>query len=317
MPTKKETLKKYAPRLIELIVDRWASLIIREVFLNVHRFDDFQKNLCIAPNILSVRLQRMIDGGLLKASRYSETPIRYEYDFTEMGRELYPLFICYKYWGYKWMNKGYQPDETLYHVDCGNIFEPECICSECGEKIKYGDVIYDAALRKMTASKFRLIATRKRKPSKLITDLENLTSFEKTLNMMGDRWTFLIIREALLGVKKFDTFLDELDISRTVLASRLKFLVSNNVMCRRRYSDHPPRYEYRLTPKGSDLYLIGLADISWENKWLSGVGVPQLSLRHNKCGKVFHPRIVCSQCRQEITAHNTCVSHAVPVLQNV
>jgi DNA-binding HxlR family transcriptional regulator len=315
LQTKQETLKKYAPRLIELIIDRWASLIIRESFFGIHRFDDFHKNLGIAPNILSVRLQRLIDAGIFKVVRYSNNPVRYEYHFTEMGRDLYPLIICIKYWGDKWMSQGYKPDEMLYHVDCGSTYVPVPVCSECGEKIEYGDVLYDAAIRKMAASKYRLIDTRKRKPSKLVKDIENVCSSERALNMVGDRWTFLIIREALLGVKRFDTFLEELDISRTILASRLKFLVSNNIMVKRRYSDHPPRYEYKLTQKGADFYPIGLATISWENKWLTGMGLPALSLKHKKCGKVFNSEIVCSHCLHEVTSKNTRSSKSVPSLQ--
>ncbi len=315
MSTKQERLKKYAPRLIELIIDRWTSLIIREAFLGVHRFDDFHKNLGIAPNILSLRLQRLLDGGIFRVLRYSNNPIRYEYHFTDMGRDLYPLVICIKYWGDKWLNKGRKPEEMLLHMDCGCIYEPIPVCSECGEKIEYGDVIYDASIRKMTASGYRLIDTRKRKPSRLVKNIENICSSERTLNLVGDRWSFLIIREALLGVRKFDTFLEELDISRTVLAARLKFLVSRGIMTKRRYSEHPPRYEYRLTPKGSDLYIIGLASISWENKWLTDMGVPEISLKHKKCGNVFNTRIVCSHCGHEVTSINTQSSRKLAALK--
>lgn len=315
MRNRQEKLKKYAPRLIELIIDRWVSLIIREAFFGVHRFDDFHRNLGIAPNILSVRLQRLIDGGIFKVARYSNNPVRYEYHFTEMGRDLYPFIICIKYWGDKWMDRGHKSDEMLYHIDCGHPYEPVPICSECGEKIIYGDVLYDAAIRKMAASKYRLIDTRKRKPSKLAKNIEEICSSERALNLVGDRWTFLIIREALLGVKKFDTFLEELDISRTILASRLKFLVSNNIMVKRRYSDHPPRYEYRLTQKGSDFYTVGLAVISWENKWLTGAGLPALELRHKKCGRIFNARIVCSHCQQEVSSRNTRSTKSASSLQ--
>lgn len=308
-------LKKYAPRLIEFIIDRWSALIIHAAFLGIHRFDDFHKSLGIAPNMLSMRLQRLKEAGIFKVTRYNRNPVRYEYHFTEMGRDLYPLIICIKCWGDKWLGKSEDKDEQLVHTACGHVYEPVPVCSECGEKIEYGDVLYDATARKAAASNYLLTETRKRRPVKMFRDAEHICSAEKALNLVGDRWSFLIIREALLGVKRFETFMEELDISRTILAARLKYMVSNDIFYRRRYSEHPPRYEYRLTKRGCDLYMVGLAAISWENKWLTDMGLPALSLRHKKCGKVFNAVISCSHCTREVNSANTRSLKTVTTLQ--
>lgn len=84
------------------------------------------------------------------------------------------------------------------------------------------------------------------------------TTLERTLKLVGDRWSILIIRATLRGVRRFDDFIDDLGIARPILTNRLKRLVDGGVMTKDRYQEHPPRYEYRLTPAG-----VALSPRSW------------------------------------------------------
>jgi DNA-binding HxlR family transcriptional regulator len=94
-------------------------------------------------------------------------------------------------------------------------------------------------------------------------------SIARALEIVGERWTLLIIRDAFLGLRRFDEFQDNLGIARNVLADRLNRLVEEGILDRIRYSERPERYEYRLTPKGRDLAITLAGLQQWGDKYLS------------------------------------------------
>ncbi len=128
-------------------------------------------------------------------------------------------------------------------------------------------------------------------------------SIARSLAILGDRWTLLIVRNAFLAVRRFDDFQAQLGMTRHVLSERLTRLVDAGVLKKVAYQDNPPRYEYRLTEKGRDLYPVLLAFTAWGDKWLDeGQGAP-LIYQHKTCGHVFTPTLTCSACHQPVTAH--------------
>jgi DNA-binding HxlR family transcriptional regulator len=94
-------------------------------------------------------------------------------------------------------------------------------------------------------------------------------SIARALEVVGERWTLLIIRDAFLGLRRFDQFHQSLGIARNVLTDRLNRLVDAGILDRVRYSERPERYEYRLTPKGRDLAVTLAGLRQWGDKYLS------------------------------------------------
>ncbi len=124
-------------------------------------------------------------------------------------------------------------------------------------------------------------------------------SIARTLDIVGEWWSLLIVRDAFLGVTKFDDFQARLAISRNILTQRLNHLVDNEILERVPYQDHPPRYDYRLTEKGRDLFHAVTAIREWGDRWVAPDG-PPLKLRHNKCGHVAKAVPVCSHCGERL-----------------
>lgn len=125
-------------------------------------------------------------------------------------------------------------------------------------------------------------------------------SVARSLSILGDRWTLLVLRNAFLGMRRFDDFQTNLGVTRHVLADRLSRLVETGVFSKVPYQDNPPRYEYRLTDMGRDLYPVLLALTAWGDKWLDeGKGAP-LQYFHQSCGHTFTPVTVCSECREPV-----------------
>jgi DNA-binding HxlR family transcriptional regulator len=124
-------------------------------------------------------------------------------------------------------------------------------------------------------------------------------SVAQCLEVVGEWWSLLIIRDAFLGVTRFDDFQARLDISRNILTQRLNHLVDNDVLTRVPYQDHPPRSEYRLTDKGRDLFQVVTAMRQWGDRW-AAPGGPPLKMRHTACGHVVKALPVCSNCGEPL-----------------
>lgn len=129
-------------------------------------------------------------------------------------------------------------------------------------------------------------------------------SIARTVDLIGDWWTPLVLREAFYGVRRFDDFQESLGIGRNILTERLNRLVDQHLLERRKYQDRPVRYEYFLTDKGKDFYPVLAAMVAWGDRWLDrGKGAPVL-LRHRSCGKVTHASVVCSECGEALVARD-------------
>jgi DNA-binding HxlR family transcriptional regulator len=126
-------------------------------------------------------------------------------------------------------------------------------------------------------------------------------SVAQCLDVVGEWWSLLIVRDAFLGVTRFDDFQARLGISRNILTQRLNHLVENDVLKRVAYSEHPPRSEYRLTAKGRDLWHVVMAMRQWGDRWAAPDG-PPVQTKHAGCGHVITAVPVCSHCGETLDA---------------
>jgi DNA-binding HxlR family transcriptional regulator len=124
-------------------------------------------------------------------------------------------------------------------------------------------------------------------------------SVAQCLEVVGEWWTLLIVRDAFLGVTRFDDFQERLGISRNVLNQRLTRLIEVGVLTKVPYSEHPPRFDYRLTDKGRDLWPVITAMREWGDKHAAPDG-PPLQLIHKECGEISEVQLVCSACGEPI-----------------
>jgi DNA-binding HxlR family transcriptional regulator len=125
-------------------------------------------------------------------------------------------------------------------------------------------------------------------------------SLARTVSVIGDRWTLLILRDCFLRVRRFEEFQARLGITRPILASRLRKLVKDFVLAKVPYQQRPLRYEYRLTQKGLELYPIVMAIVHWGDVHMAGRKGRPLIHRHLNCGKTFDPVMVCSECGEPL-----------------
>lgn len=140
------------------------------------------------------------------------------------------------------------------------------------------------------------------------TDFSQMAcSIARTLDVIGEPWSPLILRDVFVGITRFDQLQADLGISRKVLAERLTWLVDHDVLARERYSEKPPRFEYVLTAKGRDLSDLLLVMTAWGDRWTAGSDGPPVLHRHDRCGQVSHVELHCSVCKQPMRASDISV----------
>ena len=126
-------------RSLEVIGEWWTLLIIRDAFFGVTRFEEFQERLGIARNVLSKRLDTLVDGGVMERRRYDDTRRRYDYVLTKKGRDLWPVLVTLRQWGDKWAIDGKAPVRLL-HTTCCAQTTGHLVCDRCGERLERREV---------------------------------------------------------------------------------------------------------------------------------------------------------------------------------
>jgi DNA-binding HxlR family transcriptional regulator len=135
-------------------------------------------------------------------------------------------------------------------------------------------------------------------------------SIARTMDLLGDQWTLLVLREAFYGVTRFERFQVSLGIARNTLTERLDRLVGAGLLHRVRYQDRPARYEYLLTEMGRDFFPAMAAIMHWGDRWLDdGTGPPAL-IRHVECGRTTHAEVHCAHCDGALTRDRVTIEAA-------
>lgn len=125
------------------------------------------------------------------------------------------------------------------------------------------------------------------------------------MDLLGDWWTPLVLREAFYGIRRFDDFHNGLNIARNTLTERLRTLVAEGLMEKQAYQLDPVRYNYVLTQKGRDFFPVLMALQQWGDQWLADEAGPPLVTHHDRCGHDAVAEVVCSSCREPLTSLDT------------
>ncbi|MGI5219348.1 winged helix-turn-helix transcriptional regulator [Nocardia sp. CA-290969] len=122
-------------RTVDVIGERWTLLILRDLFAGISRFEDLRRDLGVAPNVLTDRLQRLEEHGIISRHKYQDRPVRFEYHLTGKGRDLFPVLAAIVAWGDRWADHETGPPALLIHQPCGRPAGARPVCSECGEEL--------------------------------------------------------------------------------------------------------------------------------------------------------------------------------------
>lgn len=282
-------------RTFEVLGDGWTFLILREAFFGARKFKEYQKILAAPRSRLTERLGHLVKHEVLLKREYSSRPVRYEYILSDSGHDLYGMIMMMKNWGERW-----RPQDIslqLNHKKCNAILEPHLICSACRKNVALEDVRLSSNAPQLDQPNFGI--RRQLKRDAFDQDKRN-DPVARTLAVIGDQWTMMVLKEAFNDVVTFEEFQKNLDISRSTLSARLLHLVKQDVLSRTAYSEKPPRYSYQLTPAGRDLFSVALLMFHWGERWLFDDKNSSYHLVHQTCGNRLKPVVVCTACHDEV-----------------
>lgn len=134
-------------------------------------------------------------------------------------------------------------------------------------------------------------------------EYDQVCSIARTLEVLGERWTLLIIRDIFSRRRRFDQIQENLGIARNVLSARLDWLVAEGIIEKRPYQERPPRYEYFLTAKGLELWPVMVSMMHWGDRHLTDTGPPMV-IRHKGCGGPVDDRGICERCGERLDARD-------------
>jgi DNA-binding HxlR family transcriptional regulator len=291
----------------DLLGDAWSWLILREaIFDNVTRFTDFQLRLGISRRVLSNRLDALTKGGLFERRGAREEGGHLLYLLTPMGRDFLSCLMSAMHWGERWFPDLEETDGHAVHRRYGHRLRAVLRCSECFQLIRAREVTV-VAIHRASAD---LIGAKRLRTLNL-DDLEHAqpSAIARTLRVIGDRWSSLIIRECFLGTRRFGIFQEHLGIATNILTSRLERLVAFGVLMKKPSPSQAGWLEYRLTEQGLDLYSVPLSMLKWAEKWLAK-GTSRTDLRHKLCGKRFSPLLTCSTCTEPIGIDDIAIQYS-------
>ncbi|MGZ5853802.1 MAG: winged helix-turn-helix transcriptional regulator [Xanthobacteraceae bacterium] len=289
-----------ARRALTILGDRWILLIVRDAFLGVHQFGEWQTRLGITPAVLTRRLKRLVQVGILTRRQIRAAPPRIEYHLTEKGFDIYGIALMVLQWEQRWFDAPKGAAIVLRHARCGHAAQPQFTCGSCGKAV----IARDVGSEPGPGAKLEAIAEKRmRRISKPETKGNTRRFLEHAVDILGDRWSWEVVGAAFQGRKRFDDIEASTGMATNILADRLRRLSADGILTRHAYQENPLRYEYVLTAKGRDFFAATVLLLRWGDKWMAGAKGPPLLLFHKTCGSPLNPQVTCSTCGGELEAH--------------
>ncbi len=287
-------------RTLSILSDAWSFLVLRETYLGARRFDQIQSVLRVPRSTLSDRLNRLTEAKVLYRVPIESLRGR---NTGSPNEALIFISSCWRCCASATIGSLAKkaPPLKLIHTSCGHECHPETTCSACHQPIDALRVTYRDGPG-AGVSPAPPVPQRRRTGDIDTFQRARPDSVSRTLSILADRWTFLVIRELFFGVRRFDAFQERLGIATNILSDRLNRLVDQCILKRVKYQKLPERHEYKLTEEGRDLYLPLIQMLRWGDQWL-GHERP-LILHHMDCDSDFSPVVACDYCHEPLHSHH-------------
>jgi len=283
-------------RALEIFGDVPTLLIVQSYWLGARRFDDFHRSTGLLKTVVSGRLKKLIGNNCLVKVAYSERPRRFEYKATEELLDLFPMALAMLHWERKWGNTKGKINIRVTHSTCGEITDPHPVCRCCREDVDARRVSWEPGpgIGYMPA----VYGRRRRQISQSVGETTEL--LDNIIQVIGDRWSSLIVRSIFSGINQYQGILEDTAISTNILADRLAELCDRGILHKVEQPNDMRRANYKLTDRGRDIYPIIITLMQWGDKWRPAPEGPPLLLTHEPCGKPLEIVLACSSCGEEV-----------------
>lgn len=281
-------------RALNLFGDPWSALILKEAFLGVRRFGEFQQRLDIPRQTLSLRLAALCDAQILYKYPVDAGRETLAYRLSPKGIDLYDFILAVWRWHVDLGDVRLVLPERLIHRVCGGALAPTFVCLHCREPVLPGSVSFHRAAPPQFDAPPP--ARHARRNDALGSTVSGALS---VAGLVGDRRSYSVLDAVFRGIAQFDSLADTTRLSPNVLSSRLKQLIALGLLDSTRSGRN---VSYSTTAKASGLYPILLSIHAWGDRWCSGHAGPPETLIHS-CGRILQAAHVCGSCDAIVRVH--------------
>lgn len=282
---------------IGVTADEWTLLIIRLALHGATRFNYWLRELPISNAVLTARLRRLEELGLLAARPYQDRPRRLGYHLTPRALGMWPVLVTIWAWEAHWVSG----ESVIRHVHCGQLVRPMLSCGRCAAVVKARDVRGDFG---PSGSWPRSVpnATNRRR-SKAHNGNPGL--LPETTVLIGNRWSAALLGAAFFGARRFGEFEQRMLAPASVVADRLRAFCEHGILEPTPDEQRADRSLYHLTTKGRAFFPVVLCSIHWAQQWFRAPEGPAMVFRHDN--HAFTPALRCDACKQLLTTADTLI----------
>lgn len=279
-----------------ILGDEWTLWIVEMALNGITQYNEWLRAGPISSSILTARLARLVECDIMDRVSYHTRPPRHEYRLTARGRQMWPILLTMWAWEREWVNDPSENLPEMRHTKCGEIFAPIMICDACDEAVVAREVegrfgpsggwersIPSASTRRRSHSGTR--------PTELIA---------QTMALIGNRWSTAMLGAAFLGASRFGEFEARMGAPPTIVAERLRTFCEIGVLAQTPNPKRPDWVVYHLTDKGRAFFPVIAFVLEWGQRWFQSQEGPALRMEHVACRRTFHPRLICSHCRERL-----------------
>ncbi len=298
-----------------VLCDRATLLVLLHAHSGACRYAEFGERTGLASRLVSSRLARLTDDGLLVRIPYSRRPLRHAYHLTHMGVALFDVLALLATWEQAWPD-GADTDTlvSVEHLGCGAALAAPQLpasalsnsvrlkCAGCQEAITAQSISLLVHQKEMAQMPTKSTAMRRTRQDPAAPAEGAIRGpLPQGLSVLGDKWSIEVLVCSFFGLRQFGDFGTRLGISTNILTDRLSRLVAEGLL-RRSDADEPLRKGlYLLTDKGRDFYAILIAIQVWADQWIDHRVRSPVKLRHIPCQKLLQPVLTCVACGQVVT----------------
>ena len=283
-----------------IVGDEW-TLWIAEMALQqgFTQYNQWLRAGPISSSVLTARLARLVEAGVMERTPYNSHPPRNEYHLTTRGRQLWPILISMWAWERTWVADPNNRLPEMRHTKCGHVFTPVQVCAACDKPTTINDVRATFGPSGGWPRSIPSASTRRRshsgaRPAELV---------EQTMALIGNRWSTAMLGAAFMGARRFGEFEEWMGAPPTIVAERLRTFCDFGVLAPSPNPLRPDWSIYELTEKGESFYPVTALVLDWGQRWFHSPEGPAVHMVHKECRNTFHPRLKCSACHERLRGH--------------
>ena len=279
-----------------IVGDEWNLWIIQLALNGITQYNEWLRAGPISSSMLTTRLARLVEVDIMDRVSYNSRPARHEYRLTARGRQMWPILLTMWAWEQEWVNDPAENLPQMRHTKCGEIFAPVMVCEACDREVIAREVDAKFGPSGGWPRSIPSAATRRRshsgtRPTELVG---------QTMALIGNRWSAAMLGAAFLGASRFGEFEARMGAPPTVVAERLRTFCDLGVLTQTPNPKRPDWVMYHLSDKGRAFFPIIALVLEWGQRWFQAPEGHALRMEHRRCGRAFHPRLICSHCEERL-----------------